>query len=77
MGIDILHTLTHKVPGVPEHGTVTPAQHERSHEHAHASATHAAHRNPVHVHSTPPRVFVRWQNWIASLGTGGRRSADG
>jgi hypothetical protein len=66
--VSTLHTATHLVPGVPEHSDKPTAQ--RLHG---TSASSRPHANRQHVHShdrhhqAPPRVLVKWQNWIGGL----------
>jgi hypothetical protein len=61
-----LHTLTHRIPGVPEHDDSRPAQNR-----SRAARGHQGRGNHPHQHTAEPRVFVRWQRWIASLGPQG------
>jgi hypothetical protein len=66
-----LHTLTHQMPGVPDHDphrNQDAAEHaatrhrERSgHDHHHDDRRH--HQR----HDREPRILVRWQHWIARL----------
>ena len=66
MIIERLHTLTHKIPRVPAHGTSAKRA---------ALPARRAHRHPDHTHAArqhrEPRVLVGWQRWIASLGERG------
>jgi hypothetical protein len=63
--IERLHTLTHQIPGVPEHDDRAHA--ERTTPHLVGHRPHL--QNRAHRPSGEPRVFVRWQRWIASLGS--------
>lgn len=61
-----LHDATHLMPGVPEHEAQQAAGDHGRHEHdkrPHNVASHHGRVNRRHV--APPRVLVRWQNWIA------------
>ncbi|OJX77499.1 hypothetical protein [Leifsonia sp. 71-9] len=62
-----LHTLTHRISGVPEHDADRSAQ-----QHAHSARGHRGRPNRPHQHTAEPRVLVRWQRWIASLAPQGR-----
>jgi hypothetical protein len=60
-----LHTLTHRVPGVPEHD----GRHNvdaRSRRPG-AADRHQGSANRLRHSPAEPRVLVRWQRWIASL----------
>lgn len=67
MIIDRLHTLTHKIPGVPAHGARTARPARPAHRNPHRS--HAAHQH------REPRVLAGWQRWIASLAERGSAKA--
>nr|BFE65614.1 hypothetical protein GCM10020063_101400 [Dactylosporangium thailandense] len=54
---NLLHRLTHRIPGVPEHGENEP--HSRNRRPHHRSLNHNAGR--------PPRVLAAWQRRIAAL----------
>jgi hypothetical protein len=56
-----LHSLTHRLPGVPPHDEHADGPH------AHASGHQGRTARAPHRHGEP-RVLVRWQRWIASLG---------
>jgi hypothetical protein len=64
-----LDAAMHRIPGVPAHDPRRNARspHARS-PHAHASTGHARHSHRTHHRDAEPRVLVRWQRWIASLG---------
>jgi hypothetical protein len=64
--VNVLHELTHRVPGVPAHDNTptVPAPHNSRHN--------PQPRNSTTHHHAPPRVLIGWQNWIASLGRGSR-----
>ena len=71
MIIERLHTLTHKIPGVPAHAArVERATRPARRAHRHPDHTHAAHQHHE------PRVLVGWQRWIASLGERGAVGAQ-
>lgn len=63
----VVHDLTHRVPGIPEHSESANAhkgrttQHSRGHHHGRSL------RSPNGHHQNPPRVLVAWQNRIARL----------
>ncbi|MFH8251996.1 hypothetical protein ACH3VR_16645 [Microbacterium sp. B2969] len=70
MILDRLHTLTHRVPGVPAHGTPTA----RTHRNRRTVAGHHQHAHAAHRHEArEPRVLVGWQRWIASLAERGAK----
>lgn len=67
-----VHTFTHHIPWVPEH----EAQPERHGRRQNSAVRHHGRRNGGHNggmranaqrNTAEPRVFVRWQRWIASL----------
>jgi hypothetical protein len=66
--LDLLHRLTHRVPGVPVHAE-RPTGHQGETRHGRARRRSAAHRSQNHRlnHSSarPPRVLVAWQAGIA------------
>jgi hypothetical protein len=75
MTTDRLHTLTHRVPGVPAHIDRAPQEGHQGETHRNAPHRHRAHT--VHARrAREPRVLVRWQNWIASLATRGGSPRD-
>ncbi|GAB3799892.1 hypothetical protein GCM10028798_13610 [Humibacter antri] len=63
----VLHTLTHRVPGVPEHSPnadpKSAAATRRPHGHHQGRSLHS----PNGHHQNPPRVLVAWQNRIARI----------
>ncbi|AWS43406.1 hypothetical protein [Streptosporangium sp. 'caverna'] len=65
---DLLHQVTHRIPGVPAHAE-RPAGHQGGTRHGRAWRSSVAHRSQNHGlnHSParPPRVLVAWQNRIA------------
>ena len=76
----VLHELTHRVPGVPEHPHAVDGSREvpgvqaptRAQRHAHEGGHVRRHqgralRNRNRHHQDPPRVLVAWQNRIAHL----------
>ncbi|GAA0415648.1 hypothetical protein [Leifsonia naganoensis] len=65
-----LHTLTHRITGVPEHDDNRPAQNRSRVARGHQGRGNHPHQ--PHGHTAEPRVLVRWQRWIASLGPQGR-----
>jgi len=65
-----LHTLTHRIPGVPEHDDNRPAPKRSRAMRGHQGGGNHPHQ--PHEHTAEPRVLVRWQRWIASLGPQGR-----
>ncbi|WP_433610029.1 hypothetical protein ACQP2P_40015 [Dactylosporangium sp. CA-139114] len=57
----LLHRLTHRIPGVPEHGEHRPHPRNRpSHHRSH-------HRSRNHDTGRPPRVLAAWQRRIAAF----------
>lgn len=65
-----LHELTHQVPGVPAHSDT--ANENVNPKHVHADGRHERRAWQGRQLAGDPRVFVRWQNWIASLGSRSR-----
>ncbi|WP_432830295.1 hypothetical protein [Dactylosporangium sp. CA-092794] len=68
-GGGLLHRLTHRLPGVPDH-VDRPRGHQGSSPHGHqgGSARPRNHglRHPAGA-NRPPRVLVAWQRRIAAL----------
>lgn len=66
--LDLLHRMTHRIPGVPARAE-RPAGHQGRARHGRAWRRSAAHRSQNHRlnHSSarPPRVLVVWQTRIA------------
>lgn len=61
-----LHDAMHRIPGVPPHDSASAAATPRTTTRRGVNR-HPRLRNPTAHHKTPPRVFVAWQNWIATL----------
>ena len=66
--IDVLHGMTHLVPGVPEHVDHPAGHHGRPNRPHHPQRGHhqLAHTRINHP-AKPPRVLVGWQRRIAAL----------
>jgi hypothetical protein len=63
---DRLHERMHEIPGMPDHASA-----DRNNSHTLHSERGAGQNRP-HIHATAhhghPRVFVKWQRFIADLG---------
>jgi hypothetical protein len=57
---NLLHRLTHRIPGVPTHTDQPPG---------HPSLPNRRHH---HAHTRPPRFLPSWQRRIAALVSRGR-----
>jgi hypothetical protein len=58
-----LHTLTHRIPGVPEHD----GSHNVRSRGLRAAGRHQGSTRHRRHPAAEPRVLVRWQRWIGSL----------
>ncbi|WP_243074327.1 hypothetical protein [Microbacterium sp. SS28] len=63
MTLHRLHELTHRIPGVPAHDDRGATARRRPQ----GVGRHPRRAQPTSHHAREPRVFVRWQGWIASL----------
>lgn len=69
----VLHQLTHRMPGVPEHANGANVRSRQAARRTHGTGHQGTTlRSPNRHHQNPPRVLVAWQNRIARLVRAGR-----
>jgi hypothetical protein len=66
--VSAMHDATHQVPGVSPHSdTPIIGRPNQTHVNPHAHNPSPRLQNRRRHNQTPPRILIRWQNWIGRL----------